>query len=485
MYFTPPASESEDGTIWEIGALGGWPRRISSASIAGDISHDGQRIAVVQPAESQLALVVASRDGSRADRIALLPDGYYSVVRWAPDDRSIAVQRSSPYGFNGFIDIWRLDTRERHEVVSGSLLEGFAWLPDGSGLVYSSSRGSTLLYPPVFNLRAIRLDGSGDRQLTFGDQSYVEPDVHASGKVVAGRITSRSDIWRIPVVGTPAENTSGAVRVTRQTGQVQVPSASPDDREVVYVSDTGGHTNLWIARTDGSGTRPITYETDPSIAFGVPVWSPRGDQIAFVRSDAGRAATWAIRPDGRGLREVARGWGPAWSADGRWLYYWRLSGEPRAIERIPIDGGAVETVREASELNVPVFSPDGTMFLTRMTHLNVRGIWGTGFAEYVRAHPVDGPDAMIARVASERVPTRLPNISISPDGEHLTLLLIDGATTNIWKVPTAGGAMSRITDFSDRSISIVRNVSWSRDSQHIYAAVAERQTDIVLLAGLI
>jgi serine/threonine protein kinase len=483
MYFTPPTSESENGTIWEIGALGGWPRRIISASVAGDISHDGQRIALLQPAESQLALVVASRDGSRADRIALLPDGYYSVVRWAPDDRSIALQRSSRSGFNGWIDVCRLDTGERHEVVSGPLVEGFAWLPDGSGLVYSSSRDSTLLYPPVFNLRAFQLDGSGDRQLTFGDQSYVEPDVHASGKVVAGRITSRSDIWKIPVGGTPSENTSGAVRVTRQTGQVQVPSASPDDREIVYVSDTGGHTNLWIARTDGSGTRPITFETGRSIAFGVPLWSPRGDQIAFVRSDGGRAATWVIRPDGRGMREVVHGWGPAWSADGRWLYYLRLNVEPGLIERIPIDGGAAETVREVSGLNVPAVSPDGTLFLTRMSHFNVHGIWGTGFAEYVRSG--DGADEILVRVASERLPNRLPNIAISPDGESLTLLLVDGATTNIWTVPTSGGPMSRVTDFGDRCTLIARNVSWSRDSQYVYAAVAERQTDVVLLAGLI
>ena len=45
--------------------------------------------------------------------------------------------------------------------------------------------------------------------------------------------------------------------------------------------------------------------------------------------------------------------------------------------------------------------------------------------------------------------------------------------------------MSPVTDFGDRSIMIVRSVSWSRDSQHIYAAVAETQTDVVLLAGLI
>jgi hypothetical protein len=52
-------------------------------------------------------------------------------------------------------------------------------------------------------------------------------------------------------------------------------------------------------------------------------------------------------------------------------------------------------------------------------------------------------------------------------------------------MPTAGGALSPITDFGDRCVLIVRNVSWSPDSRHIYAAVAERQTDVVLLAGLI
>ena len=43
----------------------------------------------------------------------------------------------------------------------------------------------------------------------------------------------------------------GATRVTRQTGQVQTPAVSPDGRELVYLSDTGGHGNLWIARVDG------------------------------------------------------------------------------------------------------------------------------------------------------------------------------------------------------------------------------------------
>ena len=75
IYFIPATTEGEDGTLWEISALGGWPRRIVATSVAGDISHDGQRIAVLQPADGHLALVVTARDGSRAERVALLPPG--------------------------------------------------------------------------------------------------------------------------------------------------------------------------------------------------------------------------------------------------------------------------------------------------------------------------------------------------------------------------------------------------------------------------
>ena len=119
-----------------------------------------------------------------------------------------------------------------------------------------------------------------------------------------------------------------------------------------------------------------------------------------------------------------------------------------------------------------------------MAHFNLRGIWGAGYAEFVRTRRDEGPDETLARVAAERLPARLPSLSISPNGEHLAVLLIDAATTNIWKLPTAGGDMTKITEFGDRCTLIARQVSWSRDSQHIYAAVAERQTDVVLLDGL-
>ena len=41
------------------------------------------------------------------------------------------------------------------------------------------------------------------------------------------------------------------------------------------------------------------------------------------------------------------------------------------------------------------------------------------------------------------------------------------------------------TDFGDRSVVIGRRVSWSPDNKFLYAAVAEADADIVVLAGLL
>jgi Tol biopolymer transport system component len=68
----------------------------------------------------------------------------------------------------------------------------------------------------------------------------------------------QSDIYGYPVDGTPRENMVNARRITRQTGMVQVPSASPDGEQVAYLSDSGGRANVWVrsrSRTSASGRR--------------------------------------------------------------------------------------------------------------------------------------------------------------------------------------------------------------------------------------
>jgi serine/threonine protein kinase/Tol biopolymer transport system component len=490
IYHTPPARHGEPGTIWEISALGGWPRKIATAVGGGDISHDGRRLAVFQPAGDRLALVTVARDGSHGERIVLLPEGHtYLSPRWSPDDRAIALQRSSSTSVMVSLEIVTLtgDPAPR-AVCQGPWIKGCCWLPDGSGLVYSSSAGSTLLYPPIFNLRAITADGRIDRQLTFGDQSYVDPDADRMGRLVATRIESASDIWQIPIDGAPEENVARAVRVTSQTGQVRTPSPSPDGSEVVYLSDSGGHGNLWVARTDGSGARQITFEQDPAVAIGVPRWSPVSDEIVFVVARGESIGLWLVRADGSDLRPfVTNGRGPCWSGDGQWLYYESVaSGTPRIV-KARIDGDAPVLLRQEPGATVPAIAADGSALYFTVTMRS--SIFGNDRSdrEIRRAQPEDGPGETLARVSGDRLPG-LPavlGIAVSPDHRWLATSLVDGATTNLWMLPARGGTMRRVTDFGGRSVEIARSISWSADSRSIYAAVAETETDIVLFEGLL
>ena len=92
---------------------------------------------------------------------------------------------------------------------------------------------------------------------------------------------------------------------------------------------------------------------------------------------------------------------------------------------------------------------------------------------------------MLARVPGQRVPGRIATCVLSPDGRYIATSLYDGGTANLWVIPTDGGPMKPVTDFGGRTVMIARSVSWSADSQSLYAAVAEIGTDIVLLNGLL
>ncbi|HKW16567.1 MAG TPA: winged helix-turn-helix domain-containing protein [Terriglobales bacterium] len=479
IYFTPNASPKETGAIWELSALGGVARKIAPAVSGGDVSHDGQRIATFQLQGEDVRLVTISRDGTMLREIKRFPNAYaYAMPRWSADDRWIAYLRGWGYLFDFAIQVISSAGGEPRDAAHGEMLHGFSWLPVGAGLVYSSSSGSTILYPPIFNLRLVEQTGDGDRQLTFGEVSYVEPDVVA-GRLVATRLRIQSDIWSFPVAGSPQQNTKDAVRMTNQTGQAQTPSASPDGKEFAYLSDSGGHGNLWVAAIDGSRNRQITFERDPTVVIGVPIWSPAGDHIVFIVTRQGRTGEWLVSPDGSNLRQlVPLGSGATWSPDGKWLYYEK----ERCIEKISVDGGPALRVRCQDEPEPESLSPDGSTLYYYDEAKNVFGgieIW--------KARPENAPPELLASIPGSRLPFGgwVWQQVLSPDGNWLAAPLVDRGTTNLWVMSVNGGRMRQITDFGQRSVTIMRRISWSPDGKYIYAAVADTNADIVVLDGLL
>jgi Tol biopolymer transport system component len=478
VYFTPPKEPGGLGTIWEIAAFGGEPRRLASAVASGDLSRGDARLGMLRLNGDHLELAVLTRDADRTITSQPLPaGGVYSSVRWSPDGEWLAFHRLDE-AFDEQLLVVASGGGEPKVVARGSRLPGYAWLPDSSGLVYASAAGSTVLYPPATNLHVIRRDGSGDRALTFDEMSYSQPDVLASGLIVATRTRLQSDLWRFPVDGTPLDNTREGVRITRQTGQVQTVSVSPDGQELAYLSDSGGHGNIWVARSDGSGSRQITFERDPAVAIGVPVWSNTSTEIAVIVTRNGRTGLSLVRSDGTALREIVpNGVGAKWTVDDRWLYYNTTRNGRRCIEKIPVAGGRALSVRCDDAWGVALTNDGSTLFYVRYPN-NVD-------AEIRRADPEGGPSTLLAPVSFGKIPgTRQLAPTLSRDGSMLAMPLLDAGTANVWVLPTAGGMLRAVTDFGERTVLIQRRVDWSPDGRSIYAAVADVDSDIVLLDGL-
>ena len=484
VYFTASAGGAGEGTLWEVPALGGAPRRIVTATSGGDLSHDGKRLAVFQLDAGRTVLSILTRDGSAATQRTTLPLGsIYLNPRWSNDDRWIAFQRSDPAEFNDYVAVIPANGGEPRDIARSEALNGLAWTPDGSRVVYSSSQGSTVLYPPMMNLWIASLNGSGERQLTFGDESFVQPDIDANGALSASRMkTHASDLWKIPVTGAPDENARTATRITRQTAAAQVPSLSPDENEIVYLSDNGGHGNLWVAATDGSEIRQLTFERDTNVSIGIPVWSPTSGTISFIMSREGTATQWLINHDGSGLRQFVNGLWAHWSPDGRWLYHVVARDNAYILQKTSPDGGEPTIVR-TDDVIAPMVGRDGTLFFASPTR-RTNGPWEWNLR---KARPETAAAIDLVKVSGSRIPVRMSafNPTLSPDEKWLAQPLIDGAATNLWLISAADGSMRRITDFGDRAVVIARRVSWSRDSRFIYAAVAEIDADVVVLRNLL
>lgn len=234
VYFSPAAPGEIQGTIWEIPALGGAPRRIVDSVGGGDIGRDG-RLTCFRSADGRVELITAAADGSDVRVLASFAEPvYYKFPRWSPDAKWIAYQSGDGVRW----DIFAVPTgggTPRQLTHENGQIHGLAWLPDSTRIVYSSSRGATMPYLPTLGLWELALSGDEPRRIAPADLSYLHPDIHTSGTMVASRLQMHFDLWRYPTQGTPEENVQRGLRLTRQTGQVQTPTVGASDREIAFL----------------------------------------------------------------------------------------------------------------------------------------------------------------------------------------------------------------------------------------------------------
>ena len=115
------------------------------------------------------------------------------------------------------------------------------------------------------------------------------------------------------------------VEAMAKVGACYSPSFSPDESEIVFISNMSGSPQLWKMKSTGGWPIQLTNFNDP---VSSPVWLPTKNQIAFQLAPGGgvNSQIYLINSDGTGLKQITTGgktsnWIGKWSNDGNYLAY--------------------------------------------------------------------------------------------------------------------------------------------------------------------
>jgi Tol biopolymer transport system component len=317
---------------------------------------------------------------------------------WGPDgvivfSRGDAGLYRVPARGGDFEEFLKIDTEKETDFHQPS------WLPDGSGLLFAShTQGGR---PDKLELSA---GGKRKVLLEIPTQDIWFPVYSPTGHILYRRQPSNAGIWALPfsladheVTGepfliapegdVPSVSTDGTLvhvkgsasrttqliwvdRAGKELGPIgppqdqwPFPELSPDGEHVAVIAQENEVNDIWIHDVERGTRTRLSADTPASTLVS---WSPDGTRIVFGEGGNIPQELKLKSTDGSGeARSIGKGWGPAFSPDGRYVLYGTLeAGGDWNVHYVDLrgDGKPVALTKEAGIQIAGRLSPDGRYF---------------------------------------------------------------------------------------------------------------------------
>ena len=329
--------------------------------------------------------------------------------------------------------------------------------PDGKWVVYSGNQaGNADIY-----LQSV--GGQNPINLTKDSPDEdTEPAFSPDGELIAFRSSRQGG--GIFVMGRTGES----VRRLADTGYN--PAWSPDGAKIVYATDpcrgarAGANSELWTVLV-ATGEKQKIFAGDAV----QPSWSPHGLRIAYWRVfsgehvgqrdiltiPAGGGAPVAITSD------AAVDWSPAWSPDGRFLFFASDRGGTMNLWRVPIDERTGATLGPPEPISAPA---SYAAHISASADGRSVAFTASSSSSTIQAASFDTATAEIRDKPSTVVGGSRPvsGPSPSPDGQWVAFYSL-APQLDIFVTRADGSGLRQLTN--DKAND--RNPTWSRDGSQI------------------
>jgi len=243
-----------------------------------------------------------------------------------------------------------------------------------------------------------------------------------------------------------------------------------------------------------------------AIAYGLPAlshwhsraWPFQGYTIARVTND-GRSIQASISPDGRYILSIVEDKGkrglylrhiptnsvtqvvttagtyyqdPAFSPDGNYLYFLMAdneSSESRSLLRVPVLGGATQTIVRDADIGV-TFSPDSQ----RLAYIRWNSPHPGNFHVFVADSDGRNEKLLTFGPLGKEMYPPWQRLAWSPDGKTIALTsnpLPDPARSRILLIDAASGKLTTLGSSADR---LLIDTQWAPDGSGLYVIFSER-----------
>ena len=254
-------------------------------------------------------------------------------------------------------------------------------------------------------------------QITKGNQIVESGELSPDGQWLAydSDLTGNSDIYKIPAAG------GNPIQLTSHPSDDFAAFWSPDGEKIVFHSFRQGNRDIYCMNKDGGSIQQLT--DDPSHEFG-PAFSPDGSKIVFMSDRTGRYEVYVMSKDDTGWEEPEQitsdgGIFPRLSPVGNFIAYV----SEYSLKVLSYDDRKTKIlVRDQAVLGIPAWSPDGkTLYYQSQDEQGIGSIWSV---------PVEGGKPELKIISDDRY-LKLGLINLSADTQHF-YFSIRSSESNVW-----------------------------------------------------